>query len=362
MPSISLSLACAAVALVGPNQSTDLQSVLDETRIAQDVPGVSAVVVRQGDIIFAGGSGVADIATATPMTAESVLYIGSVSKTLTAILVLQLIEDGRLSLTDPVAGIAKTSTRDGPAVSVENLLTHSAGLPREGDFGYWFTANFPDADALTHYLADVQLRPASGASSNYSNVGYAALGLLVTQLTRQRYESALHAEVLEPLCMSSSGGRGPAPEVANGYTPPHRILPSAERPFAGIGKAVGDRYERGYHDARAMSPAFGAYSSAIDMGRLVRFLLGYGHDDVLSPAMRKRMYEQPIFGRGFGFKVQRMNGRNIARQDGWFAAHRSHLLIDLDDDTGVVVLANGDNARTGKIAETLLEAARKAGD
>lgn len=340
--------------------SSGLQAVLDRTREAQDIPGVSAVVVRHGEILFAGASGLADIESASPMTADSVLYIGSVTKVLSAILVLQLVEADRILLDDPVSGIAAAASGDSPPVTIRNLLAHSSGLDREGDFGYWFTADFPDNEELAHYLATTSLRFAPGGSFHYSNIGYAALGLLVEQETEQSYSDALRDHVLAPLNMSASGGRGPAKAVAKGYTPANRIIPSPERPFAGVGKRVGNRHVREYHDAQAMSPAFGAYASANDMGQLVSFLSGHTGDEVLSQGMRTRMYERQASGRGLGLKITRLAGRTLARHDGWFAAHRSHLLLDVENEIGVVVMANSDNATPGKIADALLEAALRA--
>jgi D-alanyl-D-alanine carboxypeptidase len=96
------------------------------------------------------------------------------------------------------------------------------------------------------------------------------------------------------------------------------------------------------------------------MGRLASFLLGHTGDEVLSQAMRARMYERQASGRGLGLKITRLAGRTVARHDGWFAAHRSHLLLDVENDIGVVVMANSDNATPGKIADALLEAALAA--
>ncbi len=352
----------AALLLVALTASglSNLQAVLDETRETQDVPGVSAIVVRRGETLFAGASGLADIESASPMTADSVLYIGSVTKVLSAVLVLQLVEAGRILLDDPVSGIAADASGNSPPVTVANLLTHSSGLDREGDFGYWFTADFPDNEELAHYLARTSLRFAPGGSFHYSNIGYAALGLLIEQETGQSYSDALRDRVLAPLNMSASGGRGPAKAVAKGYTPVNRIIPGPERPFAGVGKRVGNRHERTYHNAHAMSPAFGAYASANDMGHLVSFLSGHTGDEVLSETMRARMYERQASGRGLGLKITRLAGRNVARHDGWFAAHRAHLLLDVENDIGVVVMANSDNATPGKIADALLEAALAA--
>jgi CubicO group peptidase (beta-lactamase class C family) len=111
-----------------------------------------------------------------------------------------------------------------------------------------------------------------------------------------------------------------------------------------------------------MTPAFGIYASASDLGRFARFLLGYGGDDVLSKHMRARMRERQASGWGLGLKIQRYAGHTVARHDGWFAAHRSHLLLDARDDLAVIVLTNGDNASPQDIAEALFDAALNADD
>lgn len=72
------------------------------------------------------------------------------------------------------------------------------------------------------------------------------------------------------------------------------------------------------------------------------------------------MLTPQVRGRGIGLRIGSYNGRNVARHDGWFAAHRSHFLLDLDGDIGVVVLANSDNAAPREIAESLLELALQA--
>lgn len=344
------------------SSSAPLQTVLDEYRDAQDVPGVSAVVVRADKVLFSGAAGLEDLRTDAPMSADSVVYIGSVSKVLTAVLVLRLVEAGDVSLNDPVKGLELPQKDGDPPITVAHLLSHSSGLQREGNFGYWFTADFPDSEALGRYLATTTLRSPPGSSLHYSNIGYAVLGRLVEQITGKRYVEALDDQVLKPLEMQASGGRGPAADPVMGYTPIGRILPSAERAFAGVGDRTGRRHERVYHDARSMSPAFGAYASANDMGRFVAFLLGAGGDEVLSEAGRALLYEPQGSGRGLGLRPSRLNGRKVARHDGWFAAHRAHLLLDLENAVGVVVLANSDDADPGEIADALLEAAIAQGN
>ncbi len=342
-------LLAMALTLTG---AIDLQPLVDSILAEQDVPGMSAVVTHRDDVVFAGGSGVADIESAQSMTADTVLYAGSLSKVFTAVLALKLVEDGELSLDDRVTGIA---VHDDAEIRLDELLTHSSGLVREGDFGYWFSADFPDTASLAAFLRSTELLTLPGQRVRYSNIGYAAVGIVIEDATRLSYHDALRRHVLEPLELDASGSPGPAVAIAAGYTPKGRQIPSAERPFAGVGRQVGERWRRDYHDAKAMSPAFGIYTTAADMGRLARFLLGY-RGQLLSDERRASLLTPQNGSRTFGLGAGTFRDRPIARHSGWFAAHKSHLLIDLDAEIAVVVLANSDNADPGSAARSLLGA------
>lgn len=326
---------------------------------SRDLSGASAVIVVADEIVYAGAAGVADLQTGRAMTADTPIYAGSLSKIFTAVLTLHLVEAGELALDQhPAFG----SVAD--EASVHDLLTHTSGLSREGDFGYWFTGRFPDAAALDDYLGRTRQRYPPGARLRYSNIGYATLGLLAERSTGRPFETLLHERVIEPLELDRSGAPGPVEGLARGYTPKARLVPNQTRPFAGVGEAVGERRLREYHDARAMTPAFGIYTSARDLGRLARFLLGNGDDGVLSPAMRRRMLTRQPSGWGLGLGMERRNGRTIARHSGWFAAHRSYLLLDADAGLAVAVLTNSDDGSPAALAQTLyaliLEAAGMA--
>ncbi len=334
---------------INAEPAADIDVVIDDALRQQSIPGVSALVIHDHQIIYSAGRGVADIKTGRPMTDETVMYIGSLSKILTAVLALSQAERGTLAMTD-------TLDRQ-PAITVLQLITHQSGLPREGNFGYWFSGVFPDAPTLAAYVARASLHFEPGSRTRYSNVGYAALGGLVAgraaNSASQDFEALLRSEVLQPLGMNDSGARGPAPDVASAYSPPGRLIPDSNRPFAGVGEKISGRHVRMYHDAAAMSPAFGAYSTASDMGRLLLFLLGNGGADVLSAETRTRMYQPVASNRGLGLRMESVDGRPVARHGGWFAAYRSHLLLDPARGIGVVVLANSDSASPDAIAEDL---------
>ena len=86
-----------------------------------------------------------------------------------------------MHLDEAISGIAN---RD--EITVTQLLTHSSGLVREGNFGYWFNTNFPDRDQLSQFLDSTTLRTSPGSEVRYSNIGFAALGLAVESGPRDR--------------------------------------------------------------------------------------------------------------------------------------------------------------------------------
>ncbi len=335
-------------------QTVDYAAVLETFQQQQDVPGIAAAVVVGDRAVFVGGTGLSSLETRGPVTADTVFYLGSVSKVLTALLVLGMAEDGLMALDEDL----EFRAGGGSSIAPAEILSHTSGLPREGPFGYWFTADFPQWPALIEFAGNTPLDFEPGSRTAYSNVGYAVLGGIAARRLNLSFDAAIRQRLLEPLNMRHTGSIGPAPEVARGYTPPGRLLPSAERPFAGVGARAGDRYVREYHDARAMAPAFGMYSSAADMAKLLSFIVSTADSPAPSETERKKLYVAQASGRGLGMQPDSFDGRPIARHSGWFAAHRSHMLVDPRPAIGIVVLTNGDNARPARIAEALLELAR----
>ncbi len=337
------------------SSDSSYQALLEQVREEQGVPGISVVVTRGNRIVFSGASGYADIETRRAMTADTVLYCGSLSKVLTATLVLKLVEDRALALGANASDILDTPIAGARPITVEHLLTHTSGLTREGDFGYWFHAEFPSQTDLRSYLRTTSLRAPPGERQHYSNIGYATLGLVAATVESESYGKVLQSRVLQPLHMTATRTGGPADTISRGYTPIGRLIPSEEKPFAGVGQRVGARHLREYHHADAMTPAFGIQSTALDLSKLTRFLLGHGNDAVLSMTLREKMLTRQAASRSYGLGIHEIDGTSIARHGGWFAGHRSHILIDAENDISVVVMANSDSASPDVTAERLYE-------
>ncbi len=351
--SISIPASAAPDAHSDAHSDVDFDRIIDDALRQQSIPGVSAIVIRDHRLVYSSGRGLADIESGRSMTERTVMYIGSLSKILTTVLALNQVEHGALAMTD-------TLDRQ-PPITVLQLITHRSGLPREGEFDYWFSGRFPHAQTLADYLGRAPLDFEPSTRTRYSNIGFAALGSLVSEAAGQDFEALMRAGVLEPLGMNDSGARGPSSVVASAYSPPGRLIPDMQRPFAGVGEKVGQRHRRMYHDAGAMSPAFGAYSTASDMGQLLLFLLGQGGEDVLSAGMRARMFQPGPSNYGLGLRLDTIDGRRVARHGGWFAAYRSQLLLEPARGIGIVVLANSDSAAPDAIAEDLYHAVARSG-
>lgn len=183
------------------------------------IPGMSVAVVVNDQVILADGIGYANRRLRTPATADTPYNIASVTKLFTAMLVMQLEEEGRLGLDAPIARYLPDSVHvpvdpSGTPITARHLLTHTAGLPPNPpnrrnlhvdgpvDPGVWDAFDVPD---LYTALATTTLRSRPGTTMVYSNFGYALLGHLAELASGQRYETLLKNRILTPLGMRSSG-------------------------------------------------------------------------------------------------------------------------------------------------------------
>jgi CubicO group peptidase (beta-lactamase class C family) len=210
--------------------------------------GLAVVILRDGEPVWFSGHGVADIASRAPVTADTVFRIGSVTKTMTAVAVMQLWEQGLVDLDAPVVGYLRsfrlTPVRpDLPPVTLRHLLTHTAGL------GYWRrwsdllrpAVGSGDATRSVQPMADYYRRGlpvevAPGTKWVYSNHGFATLGQLVEDVSGEPFARYLHAHVLAQLGMERSDlvrSERVTAGHATGYVVRTRgLVPAAEREVA----------------------------------------------------------------------------------------------------------------------------------
>ncbi len=203
--------------IIASNMDALLDSVLPKIRrriittlTEHHVPGAAVAIVRDQEPAWAEGFGLADIASKRAMTPDALFGVASISKTFTAVAIMQLRDEGKLSLDDPLAKFIPEfkavtchygRTED---VTLRRLLTHLSGLVGESPTPHWRSAEFPTMKEILGGLAKSALVIEPHSAFKYSNLGFALLGEVVTRVCGRPFTEYLRSEVLHPLGMTSS--------------------------------------------------------------------------------------------------------------------------------------------------------------
>ncbi|WP_170848286.1 serine hydrolase domain-containing protein [Lentibacillus halodurans] len=331
--------------------------ITDEMK-AQSIPGLALGIVKDGRIIHLKGYGQTD-SSGQPVTAETPFIIGSNSKSITAMAVLQLVEEGKIDLDAPVQQyipafqvVGKLSSSDSNStagnqsqdassqITVRHLLHQTSGLPPfPGD--KTVSESYSEADALekrTKIYMDgrVELNRPVGQSYEYANDNYVLLGLIVQKVTGQSYESYIKEHIFTPLGMDRSFTlQGEA--LKHGLADPHR------RWFGwNIAYTSSHAYSRG--DV----PAGYIMSSAKDLSHYLIAQLNEGYYDdgsVLSPSSMSLMQTEPVPQTyAMGWLSDKVSGIPVIGHAGGTIGYQSHIWFSPEAGIGVVVLANVLNA------------------
>lgn len=175
----------------------------------RNIPGLGFGVVVDGKLVYGKGVGFADLDTKRPATPQSQFRIASMTKSLTAMAIVKLRDEGKLRLDDPASLYVpelrqlKPITTDAPAITVRHLLTHAAGFPEDNP---WGDRQLADSEAeFTQFLkGGVSVSNAPGVAYEYANLGFALLGRIITNVTRQPYQQYITNAILKPLGMNST--------------------------------------------------------------------------------------------------------------------------------------------------------------
>ena len=227
--SVAIAVGVAPSSRVVNAQPADIFAAIDrgfeEYRLDAHIPGMVYGVVIDGRLVHVKGLGIQNIETRQLVSAETLFRIASMTKAFTALSILKLRDDGKLALDAPAETYIPEikdwtyPTSDSPRIRVDHLLTHTAGFVTDDPWGDRQTP-LPDED-FTRLLRDgVPFTRPPGTAMEYSNLGYAMLGRIITNVARQPYKDYIEAQLLKPLGMASSGFEvtlAPAERRALGY-------------------------------------------------------------------------------------------------------------------------------------------------
>ena len=336
------------VSAQSPSRDEALTAFSRQLRVdvaADDVGGIVAGVMVDGDLVWAQAFGWADRDAHTPMSTASISRTGSISKSVTAVLMMRLLDEGVIGLDEPVErylpAFASVKDRrvDAQPVTFRHLASHTAGLIRE--------PQWPDAVVGPIELWDkriVESLPLTaydtvpGARYQYSNIGFGTLGLALAKAAGRPFMEMVRTEVLEPLGMTGSefvvAGAKLEARLAAGY------VIGQDGSIDG-GQPAREHAGRGYK-----VPNGGVYSTVADLGRFMGAMSGVPGLRILSEESRQEALsiqtpENPNRGYGLGFSVQiDERGRKIASHGGSVAGYTAHMAFDPEERIGVVLLRN----------------------
>jgi CubicO group peptidase (beta-lactamase class C family) len=347
---------------------------LDPARLATVIAGVlhrhpagglAVAVVGPGGLEFFDGFGVADTARGTPITQDTVFRIGSISKTFTAIAVMQLRDRGLLDLDDPVSQHLRSyrlapARSSFPPATIRHLLTHTGGI---GEFrglsdllrptiGLAVARDRPAPSLAAYYRGELRVEVQPGTKWAYANHGFATLGQLVEDVSGQPFAAYMREHIFGPLGMGSTdfARTGPVQDhLATGYALRRQGL-----------KAVKDR-------DIAVAPAGSVFSTTADMARYAAALLGRdggdgggGPEPFPRPGLLAEMFSpqyQPdprLSGIGLSFLRGDVAGHRTVGHDGGWPGFVSTMVVAPDDGLAVLAFTNAGSVTPGRVSDAVL--------
>ena len=331
---------------------------LEGQMLSRHIPGIAIGVVADQEVVWAKGFGHADVANKVPMTPQTKFRMASHSKLFTATAIMQLRERGLLRLDDPVSKYlpwfaVTLAEEDDPPITIEELLTHSSGLPREAG-SHWTTFEFPTTEQLRKLMAERRAPYSPEVRWKYSNLAYSIAGMVIEAVSGQTWADYVQQHIYQPLGMTSSSVDQNVPGLAVGY---NRLMLDNTRsttPFI---------------DARGMGAATGITSTVEDMAKFVsaQFRKGkMGGRQILSTGSLREMHRVRMLennwtqGNAIGFAVRRERDKVFVSHGGSYPGYQTNTLLQLDGKVGVIVLTNADDSNPGGIATQLMNTVGEA--
>lgn len=347
------------------------------------VPGLFVGVVFGPTLATQVGYGYADVEAKTPVDANTIFRVGSITKTFTAEAILKLRDERKVSLDDPAEKYlpelsqVRYPTAQSPRITIRHLLTHTSGLPRDGGFKADRTDRDVTESEVLAPLKDLKLERTPGMEYAYSNYGFSLLGLIVARASNSSYRDYLRTAFFEPLELRSAGFDPVA-------LPSEHLAQSYQR---GSGGAFVK--DASYGHLGASEADGGLYLSGYDLGHYLGFQLGMypegaGGSAILSVGTRREARSPGgilelsgggggadggsgikmalVNGIGLGWHVARAcDAVHVVHHHGFVDHHASDAAFLPEHGVGVVILANSAPTDLSELRGRVIELMLKSG-
>jgi D-alanyl-D-alanine carboxypeptidase len=318
---------------LGRAVSLRISSAIDSTLRARQIPGAAVAVLHHDTLVFSGGFGLANIADRVPVNTETVFQIASLTKVFTAMSIMMLVEQGKLSLDSPASRYLSWLPAKYSTITVRQLLTHTSGV--NPDLRRANVDEF-DLEEFKRRLNEQPVSFAPGTSVQYANTGFILLSLIVEEASGEEFGTFLSGRIFAPLGMVHTGYRVAEKndsKHAKGYDLVNGQLQEAPHIFSGWGNSgiettVDDMTKFGRALARRALLRRASYDSMYASSRLA-------NDSV------PRFTSNGVPTRfGFAWFIQNLNDRPVLSHGGAIAGFSSQLNRFVSSGWTVIVLSN----------------------
>jgi CubicO group peptidase (beta-lactamase class C family) len=317
---------------------------------ANSVPGISAAVVQDGELVWSEGFGMADLENFVPATAFTLFRLGSISKPITATAILQLSERGKLDLDAEVQKYCPAFPKKEWPITSRELLGHLGGIRHynpdgKGDIAEDSAKHFSSMQDSLEIFAGDALVAKPGTKFHYSTYGYTVLGCVLEGAAAEKYMDYVKENVLEPAGMAETRDDnffGIVPHRSRWY----------HKDKAGV------VLNAGVLDSSYKIPGGGLISSADDMAR---FEIAIMANKLLKPATRDLMWTPQKTTDGsrndyaLGWGTEKKYGLALVEHTGGQQGTSTSIVLVPERHAGVVVLANMDDVNSAALSTEILK-------
>jgi CubicO group peptidase (beta-lactamase class C family) len=302
-----------------------------EAQRAGRLPSVSAAVFRGHELAWSEAVGLADVEQGVEASPDTQYAVASITKTFTAVSVLQLRDAGKLDLEDPLSKHLPEASHG--TLTLRRMLAHASGLQREPPGEIWESLTFPGEEDLLRGLEEAEQVLPPMAAWHYSNLAYALLGIVVARISGTPFRDHVQARLLGPLGLERTSW-GPGEHAALPYFVEPYSDSVQREPVLELGGKGGES---------------GLYSTVGDLARWGAFLCD-PDEALLKASSAAEMHDLNVMadaswtrGWGLGIELSRRGERVFGGHTGGFPGFLSILAYSRRDRIGAVVLTNAGN-------------------
>lgn len=327
----------ATIGFIKPASAQDLEQQFDallDTTLLRESPGATALVVKEGKILYKKAFGLSDLELKVQMNPDNVFRIGSITKQFSACAIMKLIEQGKLSLKDSIAKFINDYPAPGKSATIEQLLTHTSGIKNITSMQSWTSEvqrkDFTPKDVVDFFKNETpDFSPGTGY--RYSNSNYILLGYIIELVSGTTYEKYLNENFFRPLGMA------------------HTRLDD----FSAVieGRTKGYRKTNGQYgnaDFLSMTLPFSAGAILSNTSDLYTWYDAVMNDKVISKTSREKAHTSFRLGTGeltaygYGWEVGNIQGSPSVKHGGKINGFVTYSLYLPNEKTFVAIFSNCD--------------------